>query len=228
MPPTGARRDFNLSLYLITDPALTAARGLVDTVRAAVAGGVTLVQLRDKAAADDELIRQAAALREALEGTGVPLIINDRIAVARAAGAGAAGVHVGQSDEAARIAREMLGPDAIVGLSAGSVAEAAAVDAAVVDYVGIGPIFATATKSGHRVPIGFDGFAAIRAAAPVPAVAIGGIRAEHAGGAIRAGADGLAVVSAICAAADITAAARHFSEKIAAARAAQPPPAEPT
>ena len=225
MPSTGARRRCDLSLYLITDPALTAARGLVETVRAAVAGGVTLVQLRDKAAADDELIRQAAALRQALEGTGVPLIVNDRIAVARAAGA--AGVHVGQNDAAARIAREMLGPDAIVGLSAGSVAEARAVDPAIVDYVGIGPIFATATKSDHRVPIGFDGFAAIRAAAPVPAVAIGGLRAEHADAAIRAGADGLAVISAICAAADVTAAARHLADAIAAARGQRPPPALP-
>jgi thiamine-phosphate pyrophosphorylase len=186
------------------------------TVRAAVRGGVTVVQLRDKQAPDAELVALARALRGALAGTGVPLLVNDRVEVARAAGA--EGVHVGQSDAAAADARAALGPEAIVGLSVETVAHARAVDPQVVDYVGAGPVFATPTKADHAMPLGFEGLAALCAASPVPAVAIGGVKAEHAGRVLAAGARGLAVVSAICAAPDPGAAARSLAASLAAAR----------
>jgi thiamine-phosphate pyrophosphorylase len=210
------RPGLDLSVYLVTDPGLCAGRGVEATVRAAVRGGVTVVQLRDKQAPDAELVALARALRGALAGTGVPLLVNDRVEVARAAGAD--GVHVGQSDAAAAEARAALGPEAIVGLSVEAVAHTRAVDPQVVDYVGAGPVFATPTKADHAMPLGFEGLAALCAASPVPAVAIGGVKAEHAGRVLAAGARGLAVVSAICAAPDPGAAARSLAASLAAAR----------
>ncbi|NBC47869.1 MAG: thiamine phosphate synthase [Gammaproteobacteria bacterium] len=199
----------DLSVYLITDAAQCAARGLVATVAAAVRGGVTAVQLRDKHASDAELIAQGRALQAVLAGTGVPLIINDRIEVAKALGAD--GVHVGQSDAAAQEARAKLGAKAIIGLSVQTPALAWAVDPSLVDYVGIGPVFATTTKRDHSTPLGFDGLAAVCAASPVPAVAIGGLQAAHAEAVWAAGAQGMALVSAICAAAAPEQAAREIA-----------------
>jgi thiamine-phosphate pyrophosphorylase len=203
---------FDLSVYLITDPALCAARGLVETAVAAVRGGATMVQLRDKAADDDTLIRQGLALKRALAGSGVPLIINDRIEVAAAIGAD--GIHVGQSDAAVETARQRLGPDAIVGLSIQTVAQAETLDPDSVDYVGVGPVFATVTKPDHAAPLGLDGLAHVCAACALPAVAIGGLTAAHGSAILAAGARGLAVVSAICAATDPEAAARGFVEAL--------------
>jgi len=207
----------NLSVYLITDPQLCAARGLVETVLAAVRGGATVVQLRDKGAPDAVLIEQGRALKQALAGSGVPLIVNDRIAVAAAIGAD--GVHVGQSDAAAHLARAVLGPDVFVGLSIQTIEHAAAVDPAVVDHVGVGPVFATTTKPDHAEPLGIEGLARVCAASPVPAVAIGGLGLGHVGAVLGAGAEGLALVSALCAAPDPEQAARAFSDAARAARA---------
>jgi thiamine-phosphate pyrophosphorylase len=208
------RLRLDLSVYLITDPSLCARRGLIETVRAAVAGGATVVQLRDKVAPDAELIARGRALKAVLAGTGVPLIVNDRIEVAAAIGAD--GVHLGQSDQGIDAARSALGPEAIVGLSVQRAEHAAA--PAPVDYVGLGPVFATATKPDHAAPLGLDGLAALRAAVGLPAVAIGGLRVADVPGVLDAGCDGLAVVSAICAAEDPTAAARAFERAIAAHR----------
>jgi thiamine-phosphate pyrophosphorylase len=208
----------DLSVYLITDPGMCAARGLVETVLAAVRGGATVVQLRDKHAADAEVAVQGRALLEALRGTGVPLIVNDRVEVAQAIGA--AGVHVGQSDLAAAHARALLGPAAIVGVSVETVAHVRAVDPTLVDYVGVGPVFATPTKADHATPLGFDGLAAICTASLVPAVAIGGVKAEHAGAVLAAGARGLAVVSAVCAAVDPEGATRALAQAVHMAGAA--------
>ncbi len=202
--------SLDLSVYLITDPQLCAERGVVEIARAAVRGGARIVQLRDKLASDVDLVRQGRALKQALEGSGARLIVNDRIEAALAINAD--GVHVGQTDRAAQVARQAMGPDAIVGLSINTIEEAAAVDPAVVDYVGIGPVFATATKADHRAPLGFDGLAQVCAACLLPAVAIGGLSADHVGAVFAAGAKGLAVVSAICAAADPEAAARTLAE----------------
>lgn len=200
----------DLSVYLITDPLLCAARGVVETALAAVAGGATLVQLRDKHAPDAELIAVGRALKAALAALGVPLIVNDRIRVAAAIGAD--GVHVGQGDDSVLEARRVLGPGAIVGLSIQSAAHAAAASALPVDYVGIGPVFATGTKPDHAPPLGLAGLAAVRAATGLPAVAIGGLGVAQVPGVLDAGCDGLAIVSAICAAPDPESAARAFRQ----------------
>jgi thiamine-phosphate pyrophosphorylase len=205
----------DLSLYLVTDPALCAARGLLETVHAAVQGGVSVVQLRDKQATDAELVEQGRALKAALAGTGVPLIINDRVEVAAAVGAD--GVHVGQGDEGILAARALLGRDAVIGLSIQSVEQARVVEPGTIDYVGIGPVFGTATKPDHARPLGFDGLAEVRGAIALPAVAIGGLKAVHVPDVLNAGCDGLAVVSAICGAADPSAAAEQIRAELRAA-----------
>jgi thiamine-phosphate pyrophosphorylase len=205
-------RGLDLSIYLVTDPMLCATRGLVETVLAAVHGGASVVQLRDKDAPDALLVEQGRALKVALAGRGVPLIVNDRIAVAAAIGAD--GVHVGQADVGIDAARAALGPDAIVGLSIQTIAHARAAARLPVDYVGIGPVFTTATKPDHAAPLGLNGLARVRAATPLPAVAIGGLTADHVRGVLGAGCDGLAIVSAICAADDPQAASAAFRRAI--------------
>lgn len=207
---------FDPSLYLVTDPVLCAARGVIETAVAAVRGGARSVQLRDKAASDAVLIRLGRALKSALAGSGALLIVNDRVAVAAAIGAD--GLHVGQADTDAAAARAALGADAVIGRSIHSVAQARALDPASVDYIGVGPVFATATKPDHAAPLGFDGLAQVCAASPLPAVAIGGLGTADVRAVCAAGARGLAVVSAICAAPDPEAAARAFAEAIAACR----------
>jgi thiamine-phosphate pyrophosphorylase len=198
----------DLSLYLVTDPGLCATHGLVETVKAAVRGGVSVVQLRDKHASDSELIDQARHLKAALTGSGVPLIINDRLEVALASGAD--GLHIGQDDGDVAAARAALGKEAILGLSVQNHDQLARLDPAALDYLGFGPLFATSTKGDHAKPLGFEGLASLVAASPLPAVAIGGLKAEHAGQVRAAGAKGPAVVSAICGQADPEAAARAF------------------
>ena len=198
----------DLSLYLITDPQLCARHGLVETVVAAVRGGVSTVQLRDKQASDDELIDQARRLKAALAGSDVPLIINDRLAVAVESGAD--GLHIGQDDGDVATARTALGERAIIGLSVQNHDQLARLDPKALDYLGLGPVFATSTKRDHARPLGFEGLAALVAASPLPAVAIGGLKAEHAGQVRAAGAKGSAVISAICGQPDPEAAARAF------------------
>jgi thiamine-phosphate pyrophosphorylase len=203
----------DLRLMLVTDPAMTGTRGLIATVLAGVAGGATIVQLRDKGADDATLVAAARALRAELAPLGVPLIVNDRVAVA--AEAGADGVHIGQDDGDPAAARALLGPDALIGLSVTRAAEIATVDAGVVDYVGLGPVFATATKPDAAPALGLAGARAIAARLPAPWIAIGGIDATNAADVIAAGAAGIAVVSAICAADDPAEAAAGLRRAIA-------------
>ncbi|WP_117193183.1 thiamine phosphate synthase [Rhizobium terrae] len=210
-------KTFDLSVYLVLDPDLCRPIGMVETARLAVAGGATVVQLRDKQATTEEMIETGRALKAVLAGTGVPLIVNDDVEAAIAIGAD--GLHVGQSDMAAAMARARVGSGMILGLSVETEELARRVDPSIADYVGIGPVFATATKPDHKQPIGFNGLARIVAAAPVPAVAIGGVKAEHAGAALAAGAKGIAVVSAICGQPDPEAAARRIAGEIGKARA---------
>lgn len=190
----------------------------METVRAAVASGATLVQLRDPDISARTLVEQARALKDMLQPHGVPLIVNDRVDVAKAAGAD--GVHLGQDDLAPRDARGMLGPDAIIGLSVGNAREyeASRAELAAVDYLGVGPINGTRTKSDAGVAIGLAGFAAVRALTPLPMVAIGGVNASDAVQLVQAGAEGLAVISAICAASDPGAAAAQLRHVIGTAR----------
>jgi thiamine-phosphate pyrophosphorylase len=151
-----------------------------------------------------------------LDPLGVPLLINDRIDIALAAGA--AGCHVGQTDLPAEAARALLGPDAILGVSLDAVEQACAVDPEYLDYVAYGPFAATATKGDAGPPIGAAGLAAVRELTALPLVAIGGVDEVNLHDAIRAGADGIAVVSAIMAAADPAAASRRLRAAIEAAR----------
>lgn len=201
----------DLSLYLVTDPALCAGHGLVETVVAAVRGGASVVQLRDKHAADGELIDQARRLKAALAGSGVPLIINDRLAVAVESGAD--GLHIGQDDGEVAEARAALGEQAILGLSVQTLEQLARIDAKRLDYLGLGPVFATPSKHDHAEPLGFAGLATLAAASPLPGVAIGGLKAEHVAATRQAGAQGLAVISAICGMPDPEAAARAFGPR---------------
>jgi len=203
-----SRRSFDLSLYLVTDPTLVGDRPLEAVVAAAVAGGATLVQLRDKTSDTGALIATAERLLGVLRPRGVPLVVNDRVDIALAAGAD--GVHVGQSDMPAATVRRLLGQHAIVGLSITREANLATVDPAVVDYLGVGPVFATATKPDAAVPLDDAAIRRIVAGTGLPTVGIGGIHAGNAGRPRALGLDGIAVVSAICAAPDPGAAARSL------------------
>ncbi|MBP8655265.1 MAG: thiamine phosphate synthase [Kiritimatiellae bacterium] len=186
------------SLYLVTDRALARGRPLVELVREAVAGGVTCVQLREKQLGTREMLAEARALLAVLRPAGVPLIINDRVDVALAAGAD--GVHVGQQDMPLADVRRLTPRGWIVGVSAESLADAEQAARGGADYIGVSPVFATPTKTDAAPPLGLAGLRAIRAAVQTPLVAIGGIQPDNAAAVLRAGADGLAVVSAILAA----------------------------
>jgi thiamine-phosphate pyrophosphorylase len=191
------RRHFDLGLYLVTDHRQPFA-AIRETVLAAVAGGVTLVQLRNPDLGGRALLEQALVLGSDLDPLGVPLIVNDRVDVAHASGA--AGVHVGQSDLPAAAARAILGPTAIVGLSITEPGQLSA-DLSAVDYLGVGPVFATGTKPDAAPALGLDGTRAIAAATTLPTVAIGGIDIGNAAAVAATGVNGLCVVSAISSAA---------------------------
>ncbi|NEH45207.1 thiamine phosphate synthase [Rhizobium leguminosarum] len=210
-------KAFDLSLYLVLDPDLCAGIGMVETARLAVAGGATMVQLRDKHAGTIRMIETGRALKQALDGTGALLIVNDDVEAAIAIGVD--GLHIGQEDMDAMRARAMIGPEMILGLSVESEALANAVDPGLVDYTGVGPVFATPTKADHKQPIGFDGLARLVKASPVPSVAIGGLKADHVARVFAAGASGLAVVSAICGTPDPEAATRRIAAEIRKVRA---------
>lgn len=202
----------DLSLYLVLDRDLCRDHSMAETARAAVAGGATVVQLRDKSAGTDGLIAAGHEIKAALAGTGVPLIVNDDIDAALAIDA--EGVHVGQDDLPAAEVRRRLRPDRIVGVSVESASAARAIDATIIDYVGVGPVFATPTKPDHKTPIGFEGLSRLVALSPVPTVAIGGLKASHVEDVLSAGAHGIAVVSAICGQPDPRAAAAMIAGEI--------------
>jgi thiamine-phosphate pyrophosphorylase len=202
-----------LRLYLVTDPELCSQHGLLETVRDAVRGGVTAVQLRDKTATTSALVKMGRDIAKGLVDTGVPLIVNDNVEAAIAIGAD--GLHVGQGDMKVDEARRLIGPDMLLGLSCETVEDARMTDPAVVDYIGVSPVFATPTKTDHSLAVGIEGLRAIAAATPVPAVAIGGLKSHHFEAIFENGADGVAVVSAICGQPDAEAAASALSTKIA-------------
>jgi thiamine-phosphate pyrophosphorylase len=187
-------------LCLVTDRGLCAGRPLEDVVLESVAGGVASVQLREKDLPTRDFLEEALRLRALLEGRGVPLIINDRVDVALAAGA--QGVHVGQSDLPPEVVRRLMGPSAIVGLSVETWEDVERAQDQPVDYLGVSPVFATPTKTDTRGAWGLAGLARIAAFSRHPLVAIGGVNRGNLGVVVRAGAQGIAVVSAICAAPD--------------------------
>ncbi|HZS63031.1 MAG TPA: thiamine phosphate synthase [Xanthobacteraceae bacterium] len=190
----------DLRLYALVDPERAAGWALADLARRVGEGGATLVQLRDKKAGTREMVKHARAIQAALAPSRVPFVVNDRVDVALAAGA--AGVHVGQDDMAPADARRLLGPEAIVGLSLKTVAQARAAPLELLSYVAIGGVFATVSKDNPDPPIGLDGLksiaAAVRGRAPgFPICAIAGIAETNAADVIAAGADGIAVISAL-------------------------------
>ncbi len=189
-----------LRLYLVTDQASAGGRTLADVVAAAVQGGVTCVQLREKQLNTRDFFAQATMLKTLLAPYGIPLVINDRIDVALACGA--QGVHLGQSDMPVAHARRLLPPEVFIGWSVETMDDVARSALLAVDYLGVSPIYATPTKTDTQAPWGLDGLRQVRAATTLPLVAIGGIDATNARAVLLAGADGLAVVSAVCAAPD--------------------------
>ena len=214
----------DLSLYLVTDPALCGDRGVVETVRRAVDGGVRIVQLRDKTATDAETAAQLIELSRVIDGRAL-LVVNDRLDAALAAreqGARVDGVHLGQGDASVLRAREALGPEALIGLTANTAAHIEAVralPAGTVDYLGVGVIRPTRTKPDHPPALGVDGFRRLAAMTELPCVAIGGVGIDDTERLRSAGAAGLAVVSALCAAPDPTRTAEAFVSRWRAAGA---------
>jgi thiamine-phosphate pyrophosphorylase len=199
----------DLRLYAIVDPETSGGHDLADLARRLAAGGATLVQLRDKLSETRVMVVRARAIKAALGA--VPLLINDRVDVALAAGCD--GVHVGQEDMAAEDARRLLGPGAIIGLSIKTTAQAAAAPLDLIDYAGIGGVYGTTSKQSTSKPIGAAGLKRIveelrRRTPGFPTCGIAGINASNAAEVIAAGADGISVISALSFAPDPQAAAR--------------------
>ena len=198
-------KPVDLRLNAIIDPERAGGHDLVALARRVVEGGATLVQLRDKRSDTREMVERARAIKAALAGSGVCFVVNDRVDVALAAGAD--GVHLGPEDMALDDARRLIGTDAIIGISIKSVEAAEAAPVELIDYAGIGGVYATLSKQQKSAPIGPDGFtrvaAVLRRRAPaLPLCGIAGIDAGNAGSVIAAGADGIAVISALSKAPD--------------------------
>lgn len=205
-------------LYLVTDAGQCAGRGVAATARAAVDGGARTVQVRHKDAGGRELFAEVVGVADAV-GNDAFVLVDDRVDVylaARAAGAAVHGVHVGQGDLPVDLVRRLVGPDAVVGLTANSrehLDALAALPVGTADYLGVGAIRETSTKPDHPDPLGITGFGEFAAASRLPCVAIGGVGPDDVAALRRAGAAGVAVVSAICASTDPERAARTLVER---------------
>ena len=200
------------SLYLVTDRSLSKGRSTAEIVAAAVAGGVSCIQLREKSCGTREFLNEALALQPLLKSRNIPLIINDRLDIALAIEAD--GVHLGQSDMPIGMARKIAGDSLIIGISAESVDDALRAEQEGADYIGISPVFSTPTKTDIAPPLGLEGVRQIRALVDIPLVGIGGINSDNAESVLAAGADGIAVVSAIVSAADPAGAAKKLKTLI--------------
>jgi thiamine-phosphate pyrophosphorylase len=196
-------------LYLVTDRSLCGQKSLEDVILQSVKGGVSCVQLREKDISTRSFVSEAQSIRKLLEPYKIPLIINDRIDVALACGA--AGVHIGQDDMPYAIARKLLGPKAIIGLSVETWADVEESQKLDVNYIGVSPVFATPTKTDTKGVWGLAGLQKIKAFSRHPLVAIGGLNMSNVRETILAGADIVAVVSAICAASDPQATAQKLA-----------------
>ena len=186
---------FDLSLYLVTDNSYLKGRALTDIVKEAIAGGVTMVQLREKEASSIEFYRKALAIKEITKAANIPLIINDRVDIALAVDAD--GLHIGQSDLPYAVVRKMLGYDKIIGLSVETIEQAKEANNLDVDYIGISPVFSTPSKTNTYASFGIEGIKEIASFTKHPTVAIGGINLSNAKEIMDAGANGIAVISAI-------------------------------
>jgi thiamine-phosphate pyrophosphorylase len=203
-------------LYVITDPALSRGRSHLEVARAALEGGADAVQLRDKSSTGSNLSRWSREIQPLARKFGAVFTVNDRVDVALVAEAD--GAHVGQEDLPAREARRLLPRPRVLGVSAGSLEEARRAEKDGADYIGVGPIFPTATKPDAGEALGLDRLAAIAAAVSIPAIAIGGITLENIASVFAAGAAGAAVVSAVVSAEDMAAAARALKRRVVEAR----------
>lgn len=211
-------KSVDWSVYVITDRDAAGDRSVLEVVRAAIRGGATVVQLREKSATTREMIALGQALHGVTVPAGVPLIVNDRLDVALAIGA--EGVHVGVDDMPVPLARRVLGPDRLVGYSPDTVEAALRGQQEGADYLGIGDVFGTPSKPDAGEPIGLEGLAAVVEAVSIPVVAIGGITVENAAAAVGAGAAGVAVISAVAGAENPEAAARWLKQAVSAGRRA--------
>ena len=199
--------DIDYTLYLVTDRSLMSSATIEESVEQAILGGCTLIQLREKDVSSREFYDTAVRVREVTSRLKVPLIINDRVDIAIAVCAD--GVHVGQEDLPADMVRRMIGADKIVGVSASNLAEATAAVSSGADYIGVGAMYATGTKTDAAITT-MDELRKIRQTVTLPIVVIGGINKETAPHFYGTGIDGLAVVSAIVAQKDVTAAATEI------------------
>lgn len=196
------------SLYVITDRRAAGPRSILDVVEAAIQGGVTVVQLREKEATTRQMIQLGQALHELTQRAGIPLIINDRVDVALAIDA--EGVHLGVDDMPVPIARRLLGPHRLIGFSPSTLDEACQAEDEGADYLGIGDVYGTPSKPDAGAPIGIEGLSRFVQTVSIPVVAIGGINASNAAATIEAGAAGIAVISAVIGAPDPQKAAQQL------------------
>ncbi len=215
-PDTDTPRPLDLSVYVVLDRDFTAGRSLRDVAAAAIRGGATILQLRDKSSDIRRFYADATQLLEIARAAGVPLVINDRVDLALAVDAD--GVHVGEDDLPVEATRRLVGPDRFVGASAGSVEAARAAIVAGADHLGVGPVYeARATKTDAGPPVGLTLIHTIAALSAIPIVGIGGITADNAGAVITAGAAGVAVISAVGLAPDVEAATRALAHEVLSA-----------
>lgn len=205
-------KEFDLSLYLVTDRSLALGRPLEQVVEEAVKGGVSMVQLREKDCSSLEFYKLALSLKRCLQAYKVPLIINDRLDIALACDA--EGLHLGHSDLPPTIARKVFGKNKIIGISVESIEDAIEANTLDVDYIGISPVFSTPTKTDTAAAIGLNGVRKITRVSKHPSVGIGGINIHNAEAIIQAGANGIAVVSALMSAEDPYAAAEQLIKKV--------------
>jgi thiamine-phosphate pyrophosphorylase len=210
------KKKVDYSLYLVTDRALSLGRSNLEVIQAAVRGGVTLVQLREKEATTKEFYQEGLKIRAYLKARDIPLIINDRIDMALALDA--EGVHLGQEDMPIDAARKILGPQKIIGASVFTPEEAKIAEALGADYLGLSPIFVTETKPELIQHLGIKGIPLLKEAVKIPVVGIGSMSESNAYEAVKAGLDGVAVVSAICSRENPRAAAEAIKKEVLRAK----------
>jgi thiamine-phosphate pyrophosphorylase len=204
------------SLYLVTDRRLSLGRSNVEVIEAAIEGGVTIVQLREKEIGARDFYSQGMMIRDFLKSRHIPLIINDRIDIALALDAD--GIHAGQEDMPLDVTRKLLGPGKIIGVSVFNALEAQAAEIGGADYLGLSPIFVTSTKPELARQIGIEGIGPIREAVDIPLIGIGSMNETNAFEAISAGLDGVAAVSGIVSQPDVTEAARRIKREVMRAK----------